>query len=50
MKLGLDTNRYVDLMRGDAEVRALVEGARTVLRLALAAADDRIFYSSDKYE
>ena len=31
MKLALDTNRYVDLMRGDAEVRALVEGARTVL-------------------
>ena len=31
MKLALDTNRYVDLMRGDAEVRALVEGARTAL-------------------
>ena len=31
MKLALDTNRYVDLMRGDREVRALVEGARTVL-------------------
>jgi tRNA(fMet)-specific endonuclease VapC len=31
VKLALDTNRYVDLMRGDAEVRALVEGARTVL-------------------
>ncbi len=31
MKLALDTNRYVDLMRGDAEVRALVEGARAVL-------------------
>ena len=31
MKLALDTNRYVDLMRGDAEVRALVEAARTVL-------------------
>lgn len=31
MKLALDTNRYVDLMRGDAEVRALVEEARTVL-------------------
>ena len=31
MKLALDTNRYVDLMRGDAEVRALVEGPRTVL-------------------
>ena len=31
MKLALDTNRYVDLMRGDAEVRARVEGARTVL-------------------
>ena len=31
MKLALDTNGYVDLMRGDAEVRALVEGARTVL-------------------
>ena len=31
MKLALDTNRYVDLMRGDAEVRVLVEGARTVL-------------------
>jgi len=27
----LDTNRYVDLMRGDVEVRALVEGARKVL-------------------
>jgi len=31
VKLALDTNRYVDLMRGDAEVRALVEAARTVL-------------------
>ena len=31
MKLALDTNRYVDLMRGDREVRALVEGARAVL-------------------
>ncbi len=31
MKLALDTSRYVDLMRGDAEVRARVEGARTVL-------------------
>ena len=31
MKLALDTNRYVDLMRGDAKVRALVEAARTVL-------------------
>jgi len=31
VKLALDTNRYVDLMRGDREVRALVEGARTVL-------------------
>jgi len=31
VKLALDTNRYVDLMRGDAEVRALVEGARTAL-------------------
>jgi tRNA(fMet)-specific endonuclease VapC len=31
MKLALDTNQYVDLMRGDAEVRALVEGARAVL-------------------
>ncbi len=31
MKLALDTNRYVDLMRGDAEVLAQVEGARTVL-------------------
>jgi tRNA(fMet)-specific endonuclease VapC len=31
VKLALDTSRYVDLMRGDAEVRALVEGARTVL-------------------
>jgi len=31
VKLALDTNRYVDLMRGDAEVRALVEGARVVL-------------------
>jgi tRNA(fMet)-specific endonuclease VapC len=31
VKIALDTNRYVDLMRGDAEVRALVEGARTVL-------------------
>ena len=31
MKLALDTNRYVDLMRGDADVRALVESARTVL-------------------
>jgi tRNA(fMet)-specific endonuclease VapC len=30
VKLALDTNRYVDLMRGDAEVRVLVEGARTV--------------------
>ena len=31
MKLALDTNRYDDLMRGDAEVRSQVEGARTVL-------------------
>ena len=31
MKVALDTNRYVDLMRGDAGVRALVEGARKVL-------------------
>ena len=31
MKLALDTNRYVDLIRGDAEVQALVEGARTAL-------------------
>jgi tRNA(fMet)-specific endonuclease VapC len=31
VKLALDTNRYVDLMRGDAHVRALVEAARTVL-------------------
>jgi tRNA(fMet)-specific endonuclease VapC len=31
VKLALDTNRYVDLMRGDADVRALVEGARKVL-------------------
>jgi tRNA(fMet)-specific endonuclease VapC len=31
VKLALDTNRYVDLMRGDADVRARVEGARTVL-------------------
>lgn len=31
MKLALDTNRYVDLMRGDAELQALVEGARMVL-------------------
>jgi len=31
VKLALDTNRYVDLMRGDREVRALVEGARAVL-------------------
>lgn len=31
MKLALDTNRYVELMRGDAEVRARVEEARTVL-------------------
>jgi tRNA(fMet)-specific endonuclease VapC len=31
LKLALDTNRYVDLMRGDREVRVLVEGARTVL-------------------
>ena len=31
MKLALDTNRYVDLMRGDAEVRALVESARVLL-------------------
>jgi len=31
VKVALDTNRYVDLMRGDAEVRALVEGARKVL-------------------
>jgi tRNA(fMet)-specific endonuclease VapC len=31
VKLALDTSRYVDLMRGDAEVRARVEGARTVL-------------------
>jgi tRNA(fMet)-specific endonuclease VapC len=31
VKLALDTNRYVDLMRGDADVRARVEAARTVL-------------------
>ena len=31
MKLALDTNRYVDLMRGDADVRARVEGAHKVL-------------------
>jgi tRNA(fMet)-specific endonuclease VapC len=31
VKLALDTNRYVELMRGDAEVRARVEEARTVL-------------------
>ena len=31
MKLALDTNRYVDLMRGDGEVRARVETARSVL-------------------
>jgi len=31
VKLALDTNRYVDLMRGDADVRARVEGAHKVL-------------------
>ena len=31
MKLALDTNGYVDLMRGDADVRARVEGANKVL-------------------
>jgi len=31
VKLALDTNGYVDLMRGDADVRARVEGANKVL-------------------
>jgi tRNA(fMet)-specific endonuclease VapC len=41
VKLALDTNRYVDLMRGDREVRALVEGARTVLVPFVALAELR---------
>ena len=31
MKLALDTNRYVELMRGDGETQTLLESARTVL-------------------
>lgn len=30
MRLALDTNRYTDLARGDAEVRAIVERAEAV--------------------
>ena len=41
MKLALDTNRYVDLMRGDADVRALVESARAVLAPFVVVAELR---------
>lgn len=31
MRLALDTNRYTDLCRGDAQVRAILEGADEIL-------------------
>lgn len=46
MKLALDTNRYVDLMRGDEDVRRLAENARIVLLPFVVLAELRAGFAS----